>query len=236
MTHLFKVSRLIGLLALVLGLMAFGSTAAQAETGAHWNVSGVPISGALLPEIQASLESNHGILLTKIGLSKVEILCTALKLVGAKLHELGKTSGKFHLSGCITKLNGVEAKACVPHSPKAANGLIESEAFTSLIQLHKPTGEESFGDLNVTINININLGKEAPEKNECAIGEKFVVSGALFLKDCQKEGGVEKVTHLLEEGPLSTVKFGANPMTFDGSINVSLAGAHAGLKWSGIPG
>ncbi|MDX6602316.1 MAG: hypothetical protein QOF13_1518 [Solirubrobacterales bacterium] len=38
MRKAFKVSRLMGLLAFVLGLMAFGATAAQAEPGAFWLV------------------------------------------------------------------------------------------------------------------------------------------------------------------------------------------------------
>lgn len=62
MTRAFRVSKVVSLFALLLGLMVFGSTAAQAEPGAHWNVNGSAVSGTLLPEIQASLVNSHGIL------------------------------------------------------------------------------------------------------------------------------------------------------------------------------
>jgi hypothetical protein len=242
MTNAFRTPRLMGLIALAFGLMAFSATAAQAELGAHWNVKGSAISGALLPEIQAALENNHGILLTTIGLSKMDILCTSLKYVNRKLHELGRATGKIHFAGCITKLNGTLANACVPHSPGAANGLIETNALKGLIKLHTPaTGPKlpllellpETGEAFVTLIV----GKAAPEKNECAIGEKFDIKGVIYLEDCQKEGEVEKVTHLAQEQKsLSKLLFGINPATLDGSANNFLEGAHKGMTFSGIPG
>jgi hypothetical protein len=243
MTKAFRASRLMGLIALAFGLMAFSATAAQAELGAHWNVKGSAISGALLPEIQASLENNHGILLTTVGLSKVEILCTSIKYVNGKLHELGRATGKINFEGCITKLNGTLANACVPHSPGAANGTIETNALKGLIKLHTPAAgpkvpllellPEAEGGAFVTLI----LGKAAPEKNECAIGEKFDIKGVIYLEDCQGKGETELVTHLAQEQKsLSKLLFGINPAVLHGSANNFLEGAHKGMTFSGIPG
>lgn len=68
----------------------------QAEPNAFWLVSGQNV-GSLLPSVQAKKDSPHGIFLTKVGLSTVEILCTDIKFVGAKLHELGRITGKVHV-------------------------------------------------------------------------------------------------------------------------------------------
>jgi hypothetical protein len=249
MTKAFKASRLMGLIALVFGLMAFSATAAQAELGAKWKVNGATIASNLLPEVQADLENKDGILLTKVGLSKVEILCTSLKYVNGKLHESGRATLKIHFEGCITKLNGTLANACVPHSPGAANGLIETNALKALIKLHEPSAsvkipvvellpEVAGGSLVTQV-----LGKAAPDKNECAIGEKFDIKGVLFFEECLGKGETELIVHLTQEQKsLSKLLFGANPATLDGSANNFLAGGlpekggHQGLQFSGNPG
>jgi hypothetical protein len=240
MRHALRTSRLVGLLTLVMGMTALGGTAAQAEPGAFWKVNNSQIPSNLLPELQATIEGPHGILLTKVGLSKVEILCTTIGLKAAKLHELGRITGKAHFSGCITKLNGTTANACVPHSPGAANGLIETNALHGLLKLHKLADGKIDDIIEVLpegglLFVTLVLGKAAPEKNECAIGEKFDITGHAYLKDCQDELLKEKVEHLLEEGPLTLLLFGANPATIDGTAFVSLAGVHKGLTWSGWP-
>jgi hypothetical protein len=233
-----RVFRLMALLSLVASLMAVSAATTQAEPGAHWNVNGSPITNALKVQGQGAIENNHGILLTKVGLSKVEILCTSGQEVDALLEELGGGKGKIRVEGCVTKLNGSIASACVPHSPGAVNGTIETNTVDALIKLHT-TAVGSKVDLvellpsTGTAFVTLVLGKAAPEKNECAIGEKFDISGKAFVKDCQEEGLVEKVTHLIEEGPLTALLFGANPAKIDGSATLSLAGPHAGMTVSG---
>ncbi|HMJ23296.1 MAG TPA: hypothetical protein VK513_15375, partial [Terriglobales bacterium] len=72
MTKAFKASRLLGLLALLAGLMAFSATAAQAEPGAYWEVGGTQIKDkTLLPEIKAEKDSPHIIFLSTSGLSPI---------------------------------------------------------------------------------------------------------------------------------------------------------------------
>jgi hypothetical protein len=239
MRKAFQPWKAMGLFALVLGLMTFSHTAAQAEVGAKWNVNGTEVAGESTAEFQTEMET-EGILLTKIGLSKLELLCTTTKVIGGLLKKAGALSGKLHFGGCITKLNGNTANACVPHSPTAANGLIETNALTGLLQLHALAGGSTIPLAELTpetgkIFVTLILGKAAPEKNECGLGEKFDITGKSFLKDSLNEGEVEKVTHAVEEGQLSALLFGSNPFTIDGRSNAFLVGPDLNLKFSGRP-
>jgi hypothetical protein len=244
MAKAFKAMRLLGLLALALGLMAIGATAAQAEAIAHWNVAGSSlINNTLLPELQADLENNHGAFLFEFDGRAVEFLCTALKLVGSKLEASGEASGKVHFAGCVTKVEGVIEGACTPHSPGAPEGLIETNALTGLIVLHEEVSGTKVPLLEVvptvgTVFVVLRFGKEV--RNQCLLflgAAEFVIVGKVMLKDCQGEDEVEKVTHLVEEEKaLSKLFFGGNPTPLDGSADISLVGTHEGLTFSGIPG
>jgi hypothetical protein len=236
MKKAFKVSRPVSLLALVLGLMAFSATAAQAEPGAYWEVGGTKIEGSssLLPEIQAKNDTVHITLLITISGSTVEVLCGPIKFVGAKLHTLGRATGKIHYDKCTTLVNHVAAPRCTPKSPGAAAGLIETGALEGLIKLHELAGgaKDDLLKLSPATGLTfftLELGAL------CSIGEKFDITGHLYLKDCSNEGLVNKVEHLFEEGPLSDVFLGLNRVTMDGSFWAFLVGAHAGMQFSGHP-
>ncbi len=249
-----KVSKFAGpIFALALGVMALGATSANAEAGAVWKIGGVSISSALKPQIQVTeLETlaatgvKEGILLTKVGLSKVEILCTELKFVDALLGLTGSAIGKIHFGGCITKLNGGAASgACKPHSPLAAEGLIETNALKGLIVLHilkdaegKEIGKDELLELTPasgTVFVDFKMGKEVG--SECSIGSHFEIAGKAFLRaGTTTEGKIETVTKLFSEGPLSALLFGGNAATIDGSAKVALIAPHAGLQWSGLAG
>ncbi|MDX6602310.1 MAG: hypothetical protein QOF13_1512 [Solirubrobacterales bacterium] len=233
MRKAFKASRLMGLCAIVFGLMAFGATAAQAEPGAYWLVNGTDIGKTLLPEVNAKSDSAVTTLLTKVGVTNVEILCPTIKLVGAKLHELGRATGKIHYEGCKTSLNGgAHVKNCEPKSHGAAAGLIETNALDALLKLHILASGAKDELLELlpeagTVLVPILLGAL------CAIGDKFNISGKVTIKDCLGEGLVDKKEHLFEEGPLSALLFGSNPAVIDGSAFGFLIGAHAGMKFAG---
>jgi hypothetical protein len=236
MRKAFRTSRLMGLFAIVFGLMAFGASAAQAEPGAHWDVNGSAISGALLPTVQAKNDSPHSTLLTEVGASKVEILCAQIKFVNAKLHELGRATGKIHYEECVTILNetGKAAGACKPKSPGATAGLIETNLLDGLLKLHELVGgaKDDLLELLPTEGnkfVTIELGPL------CSIGNKFDITGKAFIEDCLKLGLKEEVEHLFQEGPLTELFFGTNEATIDGSAWGFLAGEHAGMKFSGWP-
>jgi hypothetical protein len=240
MKNTIRTSRLMGLFTLVFSVMAFGATAAHAEPTAQWKVNGAATTVALKAQLQAILENSHGVLLSKVGLSKIEILCISIKFVDALLGLTGSATGKIHFEGCVFKANGVVQAACKPHSPGATEGLIETNALKALIVLHLPTGGNpeplvELAPVSGTSFVTIVNGKEVG--SECAILTKADITGKLLSKDTQKELAVEKVTHLFEEEKtLSKLLYGGNAATLEGSVGVFFTGAHAGLKFSGIPG
>jgi hypothetical protein len=244
-----KVPRLAGLMsALALGVMALGATMAHAEAGSVWKISGANNLSTLKPQLQVTeLETlaatgvKEDILLTKVGLTKIEKLCTEIKFVDALLGLAGSATGKIHLGGCVVKLNGgAPATACKPHSPSALEGLIETNKLKLLIVLHTPAEGAKEELLEVspetgTVFVDIKMGKEVG--SECSIGSHFEITGKFFLKFGSKtEGKEETVTKLFSEGPLSALLFGGNAITLDGSAKAALVAPHAGMKWSGLAG
>jgi hypothetical protein len=229
MPHAFKASRLTGLLALALalGLMAFGATAAQAEPGAFWEVNGSKLTGSA--SVQVKNDTPHITLLTKVGSTNVEILCGPIKLVNGVISGTGFT-GKFHYEECDTFLNGVLASRCTPKSPGASLGLIETNTFKGLLKL--TAAKEDVLELSPASGTDVDIEELGPL---CGIGNKFAVTGKFTLKDCQALGLVNRVEHLFEEGPESALLFGGNAATIDGSAFVFLNGAHAGQTFSGHP-
>ncbi|HMJ23294.1 MAG TPA: hypothetical protein VK513_15365 [Terriglobales bacterium] len=235
MTKACKTSRLFGLLALLAGLMAF-ATAAQAEPGAYWEVGGTQIKDkTLLPEVNAKKDTPHIIFLTKSGLSTLEILCTEILLTNGLLHELGRTTGRIHFEGCITRLNGSEATLCKPHTPGAAEGLILTEPLEGLLKLHIL---ETGGTEDVLLLLPVNAGMIILTlelgSGKCAI-KGANITGEIVLKDCKSLLLINELEHLFEFHSLTKLLFGANPMTIDGSFWEFLTGAHKGQLWSGHP-
>jgi hypothetical protein len=234
MAHAFKPSRLVRLIALFASLMAIGTTAAQAETGAYWEIGLTKEIKNFKPEVDATIDGIHIVLLTKVGLSKVEVDCTATRLSGTSLEKFGGFRGRIHYENCSTKLNGVTAGACKPHSPGSLEGLIETNLLDGLIVLH--TGGVALLELLPLFGgpfVTVVMGKELG--SECAIGSKFDITGKAFVKDGANEGSVNKLEHLVQEGPLSKLLFGGNAATIDGSAWVALVGEFLGSKWSGHP-
>jgi hypothetical protein len=229
----FKAPRLLGLLAIVAGAMVFGATAAQAEPGAYWLVNGTDIGESLLPEVQAKNDGTDFAISTKIGATSLDLLCSTISLKGAKLHELGRATGRIHYEGCTTLLNGKTSNACKPKSPGATAGLIETNPLEALLKLHELAGGAKDELLELvpsegTSFVTIELGAL------CAIGNKFAITGKAFIEDCLDEALVDREEHLVEEGPLTVLLFGSNPASvISGSAFVFLEGAHKGMTFAG---
>src|SRR4051794_23390980 len=104
-----EASRFMGLIfALALSVMALGATVANAEPQSVWKINNTKNTDTLKPNLQVvELETlgvtgvKEGILLTKVGLTAVEILCTEMKLVDALLGLSGSATGKIHFEGCV---------------------------------------------------------------------------------------------------------------------------------------
>jgi hypothetical protein len=254
MSRALKASKVMSLCAIMLGLMAFSASLAQAEPNAHWNINKAELKSPLLPEIQVTELENReiilegkketkriGILLMKIGLSTLEILCTGITLIDALLHELGRATGKVLFSGCTVDINKKHAPECTPKSSGEPIGSILTNKLEGLIKLHilkDAEGKEIGKDDLLKVLPEAVEGKEPPfvvlDLGATCIFNQISITGTVYLKDCKNLGLVEEVEHLFEEGPLTELLFGANKMTLDGSAKVALAGAHKGLAWSGI--
>jgi hypothetical protein len=241
----------LGLCALVLGLMAFGSTIAHAEVNSYWGYKSgmlLPKFGAALePGLETALENNHGALLTKIAGAAVEILCTAITAVNMKLKAEGKVLGKLKFHGCRIKLNGVESKACEP-SEGGSKGLIETVTLEGLIRLHllgDGVRDETVLFKRDPIQAEkLEIMATVKTGEECALGEAIPIGGKFSVKDCEGVNGTafltHKLIHLAEAfAPLTylwaisdTVEHRA---TLDGSVLVGLLAPHANLEWAGTP-
>ena len=70
--------KVLGLCALVLGLMAFVASGAQAEPTSHWNVAGKSVTGAEEKQLEIKELENNTITLefTTLGGTLVKLLCT----------------------------------------------------------------------------------------------------------------------------------------------------------------
>jgi hypothetical protein len=248
--------KVLGLCALALGLMAFASSAAQAELNAHWNIvkaNGellqIVLGSTLLPHLEIKeLENNTGTLLftTKAG-TKVGILCLAAKFDegGLLIAHGGISLGRVLFTHCLTSLNGVLSPACQAHSTGKPAFEILTEKAKGLIVLDKLASGEVDELVKLTPDEGLTFAKiEMGE--ECAIGTLVEVKAkadgeGLWITDCGPEPNKsfleEKVEHLIEESPTlkGLIALGV-PATIDGSAIVRLAGEHLGLKWGGTPG
>ena len=243
---------LLGLCAVVFGLMAF-STAAQATVGAKWLVL---TAGGLLLEVTetegADKIKSAPITLTKDSPTLVlhsEILkiatlflCTELKAVNAQLlanGSIGEKPGvvansKVLFSGCTTDLKGKPAPECTPEDPEDGPGTVVTKFGHALLVLG--TAKEDL------VEIIPDTGKTFATIKlpaACPIGTSVPVIGTLRLKDCENLALTHLVKHLVEEGPgtkLFTIsETPEHTATLLGSAWAALAGAQAGLAFSGDP-
>ena len=232
--------KVLGLSALVLGLMAISTSMAQAEPNAQWLVNNAAVSTTLLPALAAALESTST-LLTKIIGKKVEINCKKIELVGAHLVEpLGKLLGKAIFSECPALIiDGVKTAACTPKEEKIATTTV-----VGLIKLHK-VGEVTEQVVELTPEVGETFATVILSE-ACAIGEEIPIKGKVFLRDCLKQFLKDQVVHLVEFGT-STLGEGATELsvlyaisntaehkaTIHGSANVFLTGSHLNMTWAG---
>jgi hypothetical protein len=236
---------LLGLCAVVFGLMAF-STSAQATTGAKWLIltsGGVLKEGSTLhASINLEADTPTLVLHSEILKIKVLFLCTALRAVEAKLlanGSIGKEEGvvsgsKVLFSNCTTDLNGVQNSECTPTDPTDGAGFIVTKPGHALLVLGT-SGE----DLTEIIPDTPKTFATIVLPAGCPIGTSVPVIGTLRLKDCENLALTHLVKHLVEEGPgtkLFTISETAeHAATLLGSAWAFLTGEHLNLKWSGDP-
>lgn len=223
-----------GLLAscvLVLGSVAFVPSIAQAEKGASWRVNGTAVNSTLKPGVSAVLENETGSLLTTILGVPTKILCKTIEVTNTMGIEGVVNEGIGHFANCATYLNNspTPSAPCLPKS-LGINDLIETNPLVGLLVLIGGVGEVLMKAAKVTADIATIESTE-----ECAVGQKVLIKGELYLKDCEGKIKEERGLHLFEaDNVAGTLTAGGNAVTLDGSANVSLGGTHKGL-WSGLP-
>jgi len=253
---------LLGVLLAAIGLMAVFASAAQAE--GHWLVLKT-VNGSLVeePELKAerfegSLENNTGALLSEIGTTKIDIVCTAGELLDALLNNTGgvQEGAKVKFTGCKFFSGGTnglltEQPKCQPKTTgAAAAGEVETKPAHALLKLHplilknSETGEkeETVNEDTLLIlpdNTTTQLAAELELGASCAFGELLPIFGHLAVWDCggRAKGLTHLLTHLITEfSPLTTLalfaqrgKAGAKNASVDGSANVKL---HSDRDWA----
>jgi hypothetical protein len=238
--------KLLGLCALMLGLMTFVTNSAHAEAGSKWTLLNEAltvlseVTTTLLPEVTAEIDVTP-ILLAELSKKAIALSCTSVAIEGAKLKTSGTLGeGKATFTGCTFAIGGVVQPSCKPHSAGDPEGTIKSNPAHGLLRLHS-------GTLTVlvlpTTGINgtfamIVLGKEGV-LNECAVGEKITVNGELSIQDCLKEFTQHKVKHLINEFAALTDlwilnKTAEHKATIDGSAWAFLIGEHKGMLFAGL--
>jgi hypothetical protein len=233
--------KLLGLCALVVGLMAFGASAAQAEeSGGKWtfiNTSGVLGELPNNQNIGGKLETGtDATLLTEILKKKVEFLCTSFTVLEGKLITGGTALGKLLFHGCTTKVGGVTQAACEPFVG-ANKGLIETNKIKGTLLLHKLEG----GTKDQIIIAEPDEGEKffaiIRMSELCSIGSEVPVGGKFAIKPTNPI--THEVEHLITEFvPLThlwtisdTAEHAAH---IDGSALVRLTGTNEGRSWAAL--
>jgi hypothetical protein len=234
---------MLGLCAMVFGILAFNATAAQAAK--QWLFAEKEPKSGLIAflEAEVELEKDKGIILvlhTEISKTKVLFLCTTISASGIKLTAGGNTNtgGIIIFSGCKTDLGGSPSAPCVPKNKGTEEGVIVTKPLHSSLVTHELAGGVKDDLLSVLPDtgetfVTMEMG------SECAIGQKVPVIGKMTFKDCEGLALSHLVKHLLEIGPLTELwtisKHKEHVATILGSFWAFLKGAHAGIKFSGDP-
>jgi hypothetical protein len=240
--------RMLGVcLMAALGLVAIVATSAQGEATSKWVLKKgaelISVTDTLLPVPQVTeLENKTGTLLATIGTVKTKILCTGMEFEEAVLKLEGSALGKIRFTGCIIELNEKLSAPCKPHTG-AESGVILTLLLKGLVVLHAAGSPANEGYLKLVNEsfptnhdfVNIELGEE------CSIGESLPVNGEFTMKDVNKLGREEKLTHLAAEFEPLTKLFvidlkAEHKATLDGSAIIGLTGTHSTYEWAGIPG
>jgi hypothetical protein len=237
-------SGLLGLCAMVIGILSISVNATQAST-LSWLI--LPSGGGAATELKAELlgERDDGdlTLLGEIGGFEITITCPTFELKGLDLEVGGKltSGGKITFRSCDLYDKGTLEEPdedCAVKSPGAVAGLIETKELKGELVLVGGAllakVEPKTGSTGTFATIRI----EGPE---CGYIEVNQVHGVFYAKDCGGFATTHKVKHLIESAAASTALYigghSAGQLAntkIDGSAWVKLGDVHDGLEWSGM--
>jgi len=236
---------LLGLCAVVVGMMAMSVSAAQGAT-LSWLVlnAAKTVATNLKAEVLGKKDSEHLTLLTKLVGIKVAITCTNFALNGVFIEPVEKVSagGRVVFTGCEAYENngtvlGPNLK-CEVSTAGTAIGTIESNKGVGLLELHTLAGGGT--EVLTKIEPEVAGGPFATILlKKCVLPESNKVNGVLFVKDCLGFATTHKTEHLIVQGPLTSLFVGLDTVehletSIDGSAWIRLGGAHVGLDWSAM--
>jgi hypothetical protein len=249
---------LLGLCAVVMGLMALNTGMASATVGANWliltgakNEKGELIvkTGAELHAAVGLEKETTGVLHTKIlgftvlyECEKIEAINANLLAngsIGKELNGEGKPVGaQIRFSECITRLNGEINESCKPNAGGTESGVIKTTTGHGLIVLHEPKAGEKVELTSILPDTGETFAIIESTK-ACPIGIKVPVIGKATLKDCEGLFLKHLLKHLVEIGPLTELwtisKTEEHVATILGSAWAFLLTPHNGMLWGGDP-
>ena len=235
---------LMGLCAVIFGVMAMSTASAQAFSWLVLNAAGTVATEVkkegetvnLLVPLAGKKDSEHLTLLAETLGVPINITCTSFTLVGVNLEPLGKLSnGKVKFEGCeaYKKAPLTEPLGCHVHTGTGPEKVIETTEGKGELVLHEG---------NVVLTKIEPVGTEFVKilTSGCSLPESNKISGVLYLKDCLGKALTHEVEHLVEQGPLTSLVYGAHSVehlktSLDGSGWIKLSGEpHTGLKWAAM--
>jgi len=216
-------------------IMAF--SAASAHAAFAWLV--LDSSGFFSSELKALLigetDSKDLTLLTKLLGKKFAITCTSFALINMNLEVGAKLTagGKAIFKGCEAYGKGSLEEALGCNVKTIANdwGTIESRELKGELVLHEFPKEV----LVKIQSINTTLATILTEN--CVLPEANPIWGTIYLKDGFGSATTHSFSHLIEQGPLTSIYVGVDSAehletSLDGTAWVRLGGSHSGLKWA----
>lgn len=201
-------------------------------TGApFWLVKGKTVT-TLAPSLGAEVDQTIAFLGRLLGTS-FNLVCSGAEFIGFKLQAEGKLEGSnIRFTGCFAEMGGVVAPACSPSNGGTEPGVLATKSLKGTLALHAGFGILRLSPKEEGSIFTYEAGKE------CPIPTKISLIGEVVLKDSALT--TEQVKQLFSEGPLGKAWWisatSEHEVTFDGSLNLFLTGAHVGLLWSGNPG
>jgi hypothetical protein len=227
---------LLGLCAMVLGVMAISASGAQAA--GSWLVGSTEITNtsSLSAELTGEIDTPEPKLLTHLLGLTVTVTCKEFTTSGIALKGEGKLSegGKVVFKKCTVVAkdkNGNPSGNCTVKTAGEPTETIASEEGKGELVLHEGgvvlTKIEPKGEAFATIRF---------EGAECLLPTSNKVTGVLYVKDCENKAETFAVKHLIEQGPLTSLSVGSDTeehllTTIDGSAWVKLTGGDSGQEW-----
>src|SRR6476469_4120031 len=245
---------LLGLCAVVVGMMAMSAVAAQDAT---LNLLILNAEKTTATELKAALTgkraSAHASLHGEVAGLKIAVTCTAFTLEGVNLELNGKLTegGKVTFTGCkVYKAAPLtEEYKCTVKSPLAATGTVASGEGKGELVLHTfakhEIAKEVFEELKKLLTkIEPKAGPTGNfatlrfEGAECPLPEVNQVHGTLYAED--SKATMHELEHTIKEGPLTALYVGGHSAKqlevtkILGEAKIALAGAHVGLHWAAL--